>query len=291
MINRFVNVERVEVLRGAQGGLYGPNAIGGVVNSITRQPTSEFRADAELSGASCNTCNASGYLNVPLGEKVATNPSLIRKTHSGYIENLAEPNQYPAGTTIAAIDGNAAPPGPKTLNNQGVRAVDSKLRVSLGDSVTFNLEGDYAKDDSNGNGWHQVTPGVTYAVYQGFAGETQFNVSGNRMVLSPELQGGASLHLVQPVTDRFNVLGDHIYSYIGSYFYDASDAVTTEHRSYSLVNLRAGVASRDSRYGVHVFVNNAFNRFYSTFGAINGLGTFLTEGDPRVIGGTVQVKF
>ena len=38
MVNNFVNVDRIEVLKGAQGGLYGRNATGGVVNIITRQP-------------------------------------------------------------------------------------------------------------------------------------------------------------------------------------------------------------------------------------------------------------
>src|SRR5579859_7243892 len=38
MVNQLIDVDRVEVLKGAQGGLYGRNATGGVVNVVTRQP-------------------------------------------------------------------------------------------------------------------------------------------------------------------------------------------------------------------------------------------------------------
>ena len=41
MVNNFVDVDRVEVLKGAQGGLYGRNATGGVINIITKQPSTD----------------------------------------------------------------------------------------------------------------------------------------------------------------------------------------------------------------------------------------------------------
>jgi iron complex outermembrane receptor protein len=54
LINDFADVERVEVLKGAQGGLYGRNATGGVMNIITRQPsTDRFQAKALVSYGEC----------------------------------------------------------------------------------------------------------------------------------------------------------------------------------------------------------------------------------------------
>src|SRR5579862_6787952 len=62
LISDFVNVERIEVLKGAQGGLYGRNATGGVVNIITKQPTDKFSGDATVSYGSYQTLDASAYV-------------------------------------------------------------------------------------------------------------------------------------------------------------------------------------------------------------------------------------
>lgn len=60
------NIERVEVLRGPQGTLYGKNALGGVINIITRQPSNEFEGKVSAVGAEDYRKEFSVNLNGPI---------------------------------------------------------------------------------------------------------------------------------------------------------------------------------------------------------------------------------
>jgi outer membrane receptor protein involved in Fe transport len=67
----FFDMERVEVLRGPQGTLYGRNATGGVVNLITAKPKDVFEANAYAEYGNYNTRKLRGMVNVPLGDQFA----------------------------------------------------------------------------------------------------------------------------------------------------------------------------------------------------------------------------
>ncbi|MHA1554410.1 MAG: TonB-dependent receptor plug domain-containing protein [Alphaproteobacteria bacterium] len=61
-------VERIEILKGPQSALYGSDAIGGVINIITRRPTNAVRASATVEGGSYGTRRASGTLSGGRGD-------------------------------------------------------------------------------------------------------------------------------------------------------------------------------------------------------------------------------
>jgi outer membrane receptor protein involved in Fe transport len=67
----FYDVERVEVLRGPQGTLYGRNATGGVVNMITNKPVNEFEANIRAEIGNFDGRKLRGMVNVPLGDMLA----------------------------------------------------------------------------------------------------------------------------------------------------------------------------------------------------------------------------
>jgi outer membrane receptor protein involved in Fe transport len=89
----FYDVERVEVLRGPQGTLYGRNATGGVFNLITAKPVlGEFQADAELTYGNENTFKAKGMVNLPLGDKAALRLAGSLLQRDGYVKNSVTGN-------------------------------------------------------------------------------------------------------------------------------------------------------------------------------------------------------
>ena len=89
----YFDIERVEVLRGPQGTLYGRNSTGGVVNIITRKPVfGEFQANAALTYGNYNTIKGQGMVNVPVGEKVALRVAGAITSRDGYTDNTVTGN-------------------------------------------------------------------------------------------------------------------------------------------------------------------------------------------------------
>lgn len=87
------DVERIEVLRGPQGTLYGRNSTGGVINYITAKPVFDetaFSVSAEL--GNYNSRKLKGMANIPLGEKFALRLAGMTLDRDGYTKNEATGN-------------------------------------------------------------------------------------------------------------------------------------------------------------------------------------------------------
>lgn len=87
------DTDRVEILRGPQGTLFGRNATGGLAHFITVKPKFELGGYAQVSYGSFDTIEAEGALNLPLGETVATRFSLSTTQGDGYVTNRLNPDK------------------------------------------------------------------------------------------------------------------------------------------------------------------------------------------------------
>lgn len=101
----FVDVSRVEVLRGPQGTLYGRNATGGAINVVTNMPEVDGvkgMLDAEMS--SYNGRRYKGMLNIPITDTIAVRAAGMMLDRDGYITNLAYGQENAAGETLQGIN-------------------------------------------------------------------------------------------------------------------------------------------------------------------------------------------
>ncbi|MEW5249692.1 TonB-dependent receptor [Microbulbifer sp. 2201CG32-9] len=86
------DVQRIEVLRGPQGTLYGRNATAGVVNMLPQMPSDDLEAEIKLEAGNYNTRRSSGMFNLPMGETLALRVSGAMTKRDGYDYNAFTDN-------------------------------------------------------------------------------------------------------------------------------------------------------------------------------------------------------
>lgn len=88
----FFDVERIEVLRGPQGTLFGRNSTGGSFNVYTRKPTDEFETTGEFQFGNYDMVKLNGTVNIPIGDRLRTRIGGMFRDRDGYINNLQTGN-------------------------------------------------------------------------------------------------------------------------------------------------------------------------------------------------------
>ena len=127
----MIDVERVEVLAGPQGTLYGRNATGGVVNYILKKPTREFEASVMGTLANYNRYGVQGVVSGPISDQVSYRlVGMWDRQEKGFVENLLP--GAPQSRQVA----------PKIM---GVRGA---LRFEPTDNLTFDLNAIYVDTNS-----------------------------------------------------------------------------------------------------------------------------------------------
>jgi len=88
----FLDVERVEVLRGPQGTLYGRNSVGGTINVISRKPSTTLQAQAQIGYGTYDRYAAQAYLSGPIAGDVRASIAVDASGHDAFRENVSTGN-------------------------------------------------------------------------------------------------------------------------------------------------------------------------------------------------------
>jgi len=84
------DIERVEILRGPQGTLFGANTTGGVVNVVTKQPTGKFGGEAQVVYGNYNRLDINAALNFPITEGLAGKISVLHTGSDGFFRAYSD---------------------------------------------------------------------------------------------------------------------------------------------------------------------------------------------------------
>lgn len=85
---RAVDLERIEVLRGPQGTLYGRNATGGAINFVSKAPSRDFTGGVNLGTGSRSAFSASGYVSGPIADGILVRLSGGHEEQDGFVKVL-----------------------------------------------------------------------------------------------------------------------------------------------------------------------------------------------------------
>ena len=137
-ITDFYDIERVEVIKGPQGTLFGRNATGGVINVTPRQPEEEFGGYIDFSAGNYETLRVSGAVNVPLAEdRASLRIAALGSFDDGYVSNPYL-NSRSEETDVVSLR--------------------PQLLLQVTDDLSIRLFGDYTKDESSRGQSAQLRP-------------------------------------------------------------------------------------------------------------------------------------
>ncbi|MET0322127.1 MAG: TonB-dependent receptor [Duganella sp.] len=126
----FYDIERVEVLRGPQGTLYGRNTTAGAINVIARAPVDAFGFEAHAGIGNDRSRAAGAMLNIPVSDMLALRAAATANRHDSYLHN-GQGTAYALGL------------------DRDDRAARVSARLKLGRAAVLLLRADHSRIDDN----------------------------------------------------------------------------------------------------------------------------------------------
>jgi iron complex outermembrane receptor protein len=162
----MADVDRVEILKGPQGTLFGRNSIGGAISIVTREPGNEFMAKGEVTTGSYDRFDTKVSFDIPLiSDKLLSTISFSSQSQEGYQRVIPYVQNNPGGTG-AGIPDCTTPTCPyvvdaptqfpaagyqsgPTMGGTGKWSARTKIVLHATDDIKFTVTGDYQHVDQS----------------------------------------------------------------------------------------------------------------------------------------------
>ena len=171
----LLDVERVEILKGPQGTLFGANTEGGAISIVTHTPGNEEKFTGQVTMGSLNRRDIGFTADIPLiKDTLLSSVTVSSQDRDGYVNVVP----YPGGTPSFVVDPQTAYPkaGYETNDNYGgygVQTIRGKLLWLASDKTTITFTADYNRQAQT------ALPYTVLGVFSGNAGASTFSTLYN----------------------------------------------------------------------------------------------------------------
>jgi len=111
----MLDVDRVEVLKGPQGTLFGRNTIGGAISIVTRDPGDQFKFNSEITTGQFSRLDVKATADIPINDKIRTTLTFSEERQNGWQHRIPFPGAVAGSSGIPDCDAQAA--GTKCIVN------------------------------------------------------------------------------------------------------------------------------------------------------------------------------
>ena len=123
----LLDIERIEVLRGPQGTLYGKNTIGGALKVVTRRPGDTLRANGSIAIGSYNQFEAKGTISGPITNGISLGVAMLKSVRDGFVKDELDGREY---------------------NDKDTTALRGDIAITPSDRLRVDISGDYTWEDT-----------------------------------------------------------------------------------------------------------------------------------------------
>ena len=150
----LMDIDRIEILKGPQGTLFGRNTIGGAISIVTHTPGDKPRFLASATTGSFNRRDISATADFPIADNFLTSLSFSSQTRDGYQDVIPFPTNSELGSVPWVVDPQTAFPkaGYATSDSKGgqnLQVIRGKALWKVNDKFNVTIAGDYAHQNQS----------------------------------------------------------------------------------------------------------------------------------------------